>query len=99
MDFSFLHAADLHLGSPFLGLSSNDEELARRVAAASREAFEELVDQAISRQVKFVVIAGDIYDGDWKDTTIGHFLIGKWLGWREKEFPSIRCVATTTPRA
>jgi hypothetical protein len=52
MDFSFLHAADLHLGSPFLGLSSNDEELARRVAAASREAFEELVDQAICRQVK-----------------------------------------------
>jgi DNA repair exonuclease SbcCD nuclease subunit len=73
MDFSFLHSADLHLGSPFLGLSSNDEELARRVAAASREAFEELVEQAISRQVKFVVIAGDIYDGDWKDTTIGHF--------------------------
>src|ERR1035437_9152320 len=79
MGFSFLHTADLHLGSPFLGLSSNDEELARRVAAArrvpaaSREAFEEVGDQAISRQVKFVVIAGDIYDGDWKDTTIGHF--------------------------
>jgi DNA repair exonuclease SbcCD nuclease subunit len=73
MDFSFLHAADLHLGSPFLGLSSNDEELARGVSAACREAFEELIDQAIRRQVKFVVIAGDIYDGDWKDTTIGHF--------------------------
>jgi DNA repair exonuclease SbcCD nuclease subunit len=73
MSFSFIHAADLHLGSPFLGLSSNDEVLARCVAAASREAFDELVDQAISRQVKFVVIAGDIYDGDWKDTTIGHF--------------------------
>src|ERR1035437_8657283 len=73
MEFFFLHAADLHLGSPFLGLSSTDEDLARRVASASREAFEELVDQAISRQVNFVVIAGDIYDGDWKDTTIGHF--------------------------
>src|SRR5664280_50352 len=42
MDFSFLHAADLHLGSPFLGLSSTDEELACRVASASREAFEGL---------------------------------------------------------
>jgi len=73
MDFSFLHAADLHLGSPFLGLSSTGEELARRVASASREAFEGLVDQAIERQVSFVVIAGDVYDGDWKDTTIGHF--------------------------
>ena len=73
MDFSFLHTADLHLGSPFLGLSSTDEELARLVSSASREAFEELVAQAIERQVNFVVIAGDVYDGDWKDTTIGHF--------------------------
>jgi len=34
--FSFLHAADLHLGSPFEGLSLKDEELARRFAGASR---------------------------------------------------------------
>jgi predicted phosphodiesterase len=73
MDFSFLHTADLHLGSPFLGLSSTDEGLARLVSSASREAFEELVAQAIERRVSFVVIAGDVYDGDWKDTTIGHF--------------------------
>ena len=73
MDFSFLHTADLHLGSPFLGLSSTDEGLARLVSSASREAFEELVAQAIDRRISFVVIAGDVYDGDWKDTTIGHF--------------------------
>jgi DNA repair exonuclease SbcCD nuclease subunit len=73
MDFSFIHAADLHLGSPFLGLSSEDPELAKRVASASREAFEDLVTEAINRAVAFMLIAGDIYDGDWRDTTIAHF--------------------------
>ncbi len=73
MNFSFIHTADLHLGSPFVGLSSSDQELARRVAAASREALEDLFTRAIDFDVDFVVIAGDVYDGDWKDTTIGHF--------------------------
>ena len=73
MDFSFLHAADLHLGSPFLGLASVDEDLADLVSSASRKAFTELVSHAIGQKVSFIVISGDIYDGDWKDTTIGHF--------------------------
>ena len=69
--FTFLHAADLHLGSPFLGLSLKDENLARRFASASREAFRELVDKALDEKVAFMVIAGDIYDGEWKDASIG----------------------------
>jgi exonuclease SbcD len=73
MGFTFLHAADLHLGSPFTGLALRDEELARRFAKASRDAFSELVSRAIEANVAFVVIAGDIYDGDWRDTSIGLF--------------------------
>jgi DNA repair protein SbcD/Mre11 len=71
--FTFLHAADLHLGSPFLGLSLKDEELARRLASAGRDAFRAMIDAAIAEKVAFVVIAGDIYDGDWKDASIGLF--------------------------
>ncbi|MFI5014444.1 MAG: metallophosphoesterase [Hyphomicrobiales bacterium] len=71
--FTFLHAADLHLGSPFLGLSLKDEELARSFASASRDAFRALVDAAIAEKVAFMVIAGDIYDGEWKDASIGLF--------------------------
>lgn len=71
--FTFLHAADLHLGSPLTGLAMKDEDVARRFAAASRGAFTDLVSQAISEQVAFVLVAGDIYDGDWKDTAIGLF--------------------------
>ena len=71
--FSFIHAADLHLGSPLAGLAARDADLARRLASASRQAFEDLVSQASERSVAFVVVAGDVYDGDWADTTIGLF--------------------------
>jgi exonuclease SbcD len=42
MSFSFLHAADLHLNSPFIGLALRDEAVAQRLAAASRDAFSDL---------------------------------------------------------
>jgi exonuclease SbcD len=73
MSFTFLHAADLHLGSPFTGLALRDETLARRFAKASRDALSQLVVHAIEDKVAFVIIAGDIYDGEWKDTSIGLF--------------------------
>jgi DNA repair exonuclease SbcCD nuclease subunit len=71
--FTFLHAADLHLGSPFTGLALRDAKLAERFANAGREAFSELVSRAIDLNIAFVVIAGDVYDGDWKDNSIGLF--------------------------
>jgi exonuclease SbcD len=73
MNFSFIHAADLHLGSPFLGLRTEDPKLADLMTSASRDALDDLVTQAIELKVAFFVIAGDVYDGDWKDTTIGLF--------------------------
>ena len=69
--FKFLHAADLHLGSPFRGLALKDMEVARRFSEASRAAFTDLVTRALAEHVAFVIIAGDVYDGDWKDNTIG----------------------------
>ena len=73
MNFRFLHAADLHLGSPFLGLAQKDGEVASRFAKASRAAFEDLVTKALEEGVSFVVIAGDVFDGEWKDASIGLF--------------------------
>lgn len=73
MKFSFIHAADLHLGSPFVGLRTEDPKLADLMTSASRDALDDLVTQAIELKVAFFVIAGDVYDGDWKDTTIGLF--------------------------
>ncbi|WP_298425928.1 DNA repair exonuclease [Rhodoblastus sp.] len=73
MRFTFLHAADLHLGSPFRGLSLRDESLATRLASASRDAFADLVDRALEEQVRFAILAGDIFDGDWRDASIALF--------------------------
>lgn len=71
--FTFIHAADLHLGSPLAGLALKDAEIARRFASAGRRAFEDLVTLAIETGVAFLIVAGDVYDGDWADNTIGLF--------------------------
>ncbi|MFB9951067.1 exonuclease SbcCD subunit D [Rhizobium puerariae] len=71
--FRFVHAADLHLGSPFQGLAMKDAAMADLFIEASRKAFSALVDQAVERKVDFFIVAGDVYDGDWKDNKIGLF--------------------------
>ncbi len=71
--FRFIHAADLHLGSPFQGLALKDADLAELFVEASRKAFAALVDEAVERKVDFFIVAGDVYDGDWKDNKIGLF--------------------------
>src|SRR5690349_5893526 len=69
----FIHAADIHLDSPLVGLSAYQDAPAEQLRGASRLAFEELVTKAIEEQVNFVVIAGDLYDGDWRDYNTGLF--------------------------
>lgn len=71
--FRFIHAADLHLGSPFDGLAIKDRVIAERFAAATRDAFSELVRRAIEEEVAFFIVAGDVYDGEWRDNSIGLF--------------------------
>jgi len=71
----FIHTADLHLDSPLRGLSSYADAPAERLRTATREAFQNLVTQAIDEQVDFMVVAGDVYDGDWKDFNTGLFFV------------------------
>ncbi len=71
--FSFLHAADLHLDSPLRGLEADAP--ADLIRGAARRALVNLVDLALREKVAFVLLAGDLYDGDWEDYRTGHFLI------------------------
>ncbi|HEY1929856.1 MAG TPA: DNA repair exonuclease [Caulobacteraceae bacterium] len=71
MDFKFLHAADIHLDSPLHGLSQYGDVPATLVRTATRDALDNLVARAIEEQVAFVVIAGDLYDGDWEAFSTG----------------------------
>lgn len=72
-DFRFLHAADLHLDSPLRGLEADPSAPAELIRGATRRALGRMVDLAIEEGVAFVVIAGDVYDGDWPHFGTGLF--------------------------
>lgn len=69
----FLHCADIHLDSPLRGLERYEGAPVEEVRGATRRAFENLVQVALRERVEFVVIAGDLYDGDWPDFNTGLF--------------------------
>lgn len=67
----FIHCADIHLDSPLRGLESYEGAPTEKMRKATRRAFENVIDLAIERSVDFVIIAGDIFDGDWPDFNTG----------------------------
>lgn len=69
----FIHTADIHLDSPLAGLAAYKDAPADLLRTVTRDAFTRLVDEAIEEAVDFMVIAGDLYDGNWKDYNTGHF--------------------------
>lgn len=73
VNFRFIHAADLHLDSPLIGLAKKSEDSAARLDDASRRAFDNLVALAIEEDCRLIVIAGDIFDGQWRDYRTGLF--------------------------
>lgn len=73
--FKFIHAADLHIDSPLKGLEHYEGAPVEEIRGATRRALENLVNLAIEEKVAFVLLAGDIYDGDWPDINTGFFFI------------------------
>jgi DNA repair exonuclease SbcCD nuclease subunit len=73
----FIHAADIHLDSPLTGLTAYPDAPAELLRTATRDAFANLVSVAIEEKVDFMVIAGDLYDGNWKDFNTGIFFSGQ----------------------
>lgn len=71
--FKFIHCADLHLDSPLRGLSAHEDAPVEMIRSATRRALQNLVNLAITEHVRFVVIAGDLFDGDWPDYSTGLF--------------------------
>jgi exonuclease SbcD len=69
----FVHAADLHLDSPLAGLSKYEGAPVEQIRGATRRALENLVKLCLTEQVKLLLIAGDLYDGDWRDYSTGLF--------------------------
>jgi hypothetical protein len=85
--FSFIHAADIHLDSPLSGLSAYEGAPVELLRNAPRAAFSNLIDEAIRERVDFMVIAGDLYDGAWKDFNTGLFFSGEMGRLKREEIP------------
>lgn len=85
----FIHAADLHLDSPMRGLSRYDGAPEDELRLATREALKNLVRLAEEERVDFVLIAGDVYDGDWKDYNTGLFFASQMSRLRALNIPVV----------
>jgi len=85
--FRFIHTADLHLDSPLRGLASREGAPAEELRGASRRALDHLIELAKAESVDFVVIAGDVYDRDWKDYNTGLFFRSRMIKLREAGIP------------
>lgn len=61
---TFIHAADLHLDSPFVGLKYLPTQLFEKMRESTFLALSRLITFAIKEQVDFVLLSGDLYDGE-----------------------------------
>lgn len=58
----FIHAADLHLDSPFAGVGTLREGFADAMRDASLEAWDALIDCCLEEEAEFLVLSGDLFD-------------------------------------
>jgi predicted phosphodiesterase len=79
----FVHAADLHIDSPLRGLDRYDGAPVLRLRAATRRALENLVALCLAEKASFLLLAGDVFDGSWKDFSTGLFFASQMARLRE----------------
>jgi DNA repair protein SbcD/Mre11 len=85
--FRFIHAADTHIDSQLLGLASYEGAPVERLRSATRDAFANLVSLAIEEKVAFVIIAGDLFDGEWEDMRTGLWTAGQFRRLARENIP------------
>jgi DNA repair exonuclease SbcCD nuclease subunit len=85
--FRFIHAADIHLDSPLLSLDEYPGAPLEEIRLATRRALARLVDVAIENGAAFVVIAGDLFDGEWRDCNTGLYFVSQMKRLRAAAIP------------
>lgn len=85
----FVHAADLHIDSPMRGLDRYDGAPTLRLRAATRRALENLVALCLEEKASFLLLAGDVFDGSWKDFSTGLFFAAQMARLREAKIPVV----------
>ncbi|URN93074.1 MAG: DNA repair exonuclease [Candidatus Pristimantibacillus lignocellulolyticus] len=76
--FRFIHAADLHIDSPFKGLTTVPAYVRESLLEATFLAFKRLIDTAIKQQVQFIVVSGDLFDESDRSLKAQLFLLQQY---------------------
>lgn len=87
----FIHGADLHLDSPFIGLKTLPDFLWEKIYQSTFTALTNLVNHAIDKKVDFVMLAGDIYDSDDRSVKAQAFLKTEMERLNQAEIPVFIC--------
>jgi DNA repair exonuclease SbcCD nuclease subunit len=85
----FVHAADLHIDSPLCGLPRYEGAPLEAIRGATRRAFDNLIDLCLEKDAAFLLLAGDIYDGNWKDYSTGLFFLAGLARLRAARIPVV----------
>ena len=84
---SFIHAADLHLDSPMIGLKHLPANIFSRMKESTFTSLKKLTTAAIERQVDFVILAGDLFDGEDRSLRAQSRFRTEMLKLEEKNIP------------
>ncbi|NIK75272.1 DNA repair exonuclease SbcCD nuclease subunit [Paenibacillus castaneae] len=76
--FRFIHAADLHLDSPFRGLAKAPEGVRDALTNSTFAALRHLTETAIHEKVDFIVLAGDLFDEADRSLRAQLMLVREW---------------------
>ncbi|MCA0753690.1 DNA repair exonuclease [Paenibacillus sp. N4] len=81
--FRFIHAADLHLDSPFRGLARAPERVREQLAESTFAALRRLTEAAFDTEADFIVLAGDLFDAADRSLKAQLMLVREWERLRE----------------
>lgn len=87
MSLKVLHIADPHIDSPLKGLAKYPGLPEGEMRSATRRAFANAVAFALKESVDVVLIAGDLFDGTWKDMGTGLWVVDQFLKLRDASIP------------
>jgi DNA repair exonuclease SbcCD nuclease subunit len=84
---SFIHAADLHLDSPMVGLRHLPDRIFNRLRESTFQSLKKITRAAIEQDVDFVILAGDLFDGEDRSLRAQSRLRTEMLKLEEKGIP------------
>ena len=84
-----VHAADLHIDSPLRGLDRYDGAPVEKLRGATRRALENLVQLCLDEDAALLLLAGDVFDGSWKDYSTGLFFAAQMSRLNEANIPVV----------